>query len=174
MDNLDEIIKSATAKIECKYFQLPIDGGVPIYRERVYCYELYHQMRMAWPDTSCYTLNGEVDKSAHPTLSKYETKNKVPDLLVHGPGQNNLNHAIIEVKKEDVTLADCKKDLQKISHFMDREACYDRGIFLIFGFRAEIISTLARSAGDGLCLRNVEIWVHDGPMREARRVHQFI
>jgi hypothetical protein len=45
MDELTGILAAATAAIEPGYFRLNIDGGSPVYRERVYCYELYHQMR---------------------------------------------------------------------------------------------------------------------------------
>ena len=44
MEELDLVIQEATAAIDAMYFQLPVDGGDPVYRERVYCYELYHQM----------------------------------------------------------------------------------------------------------------------------------
>ncbi len=63
MEELDHILAEATSAIEADYFRLPIDGGIPVFRERVYCYELYHQMRSRWPPRSqCrYLLNGEVD-----------------------------------------------------------------------------------------------------------------
>ena len=39
-DALSAIISAATAAIEHGCFYVYIDGGAPIYRERVYCYEL--------------------------------------------------------------------------------------------------------------------------------------
>jgi hypothetical protein len=48
MNELSDVLAEATAAIEARYFRLPIAGGDPIYRERVYCYELYHQMRLLW------------------------------------------------------------------------------------------------------------------------------
>lgn len=68
MDELTRILKDATAGIGQGYFHLNVDGGNPIYRERVYCYELYHQMRLRWPADTEYCLNGEIDKAAHPIL----------------------------------------------------------------------------------------------------------
>src|SRR5262245_39939149 len=50
MNMLSNLLALATADIDQEYFQLPIHGGGPVYRERVYCYELYHQMRRRWPD----------------------------------------------------------------------------------------------------------------------------
>ncbi len=69
MWQLDEILRDAAAAIGPAYFQLPIAGKEsPIYRERVYCYELYHQMRQRWPPDSPFTLGGEVDKQGHPLV----------------------------------------------------------------------------------------------------------
>src|SRR5260370_1268039 len=63
MDELDGILALGTAKVGPPYFLLPIFGGDPVRRERVYCYELYHQMRCQWPDDCRYILNGEVDRA---------------------------------------------------------------------------------------------------------------
>ncbi len=68
---LTDTIAKATAGITSDYFILNIDGGDPLYRERVYCYELYHQLRINWPDEAEYCLMGEVDKSAHPILKAF-------------------------------------------------------------------------------------------------------
>jgi hypothetical protein len=84
MDDLTRILKEATANIAPEYFRLSIDGGGPVYRERVYCYELYHQMRLQWPKGGPFILNGEVDKAAHPILSALGADYAKPDLLVHG------------------------------------------------------------------------------------------
>jgi hypothetical protein len=40
MEQLTQILRDATAAIEAEYFLLPIHGTAPVYRERVYCYEL--------------------------------------------------------------------------------------------------------------------------------------
>lgn len=39
------LIQCAMARVEAKYILLEVAGGNPKHRERVYCYELYHQMR---------------------------------------------------------------------------------------------------------------------------------
>lgn len=95
MENLDQILRDATVKIDRQYFLLPIHGAASIYRERVYCYELYHQMRLLWPRDSEWFLNGEIDKQGYPQYPpNFRLK---PDLLVHVPGQAQ-NFAAIEVK----------------------------------------------------------------------------
>src|ERR1700685_2056549 len=66
MEQFTQILRDTTAAIPPEYFLLPIHGGDPVYRERVYCYEFYHQMRRLWPADSLDRLNGEVDKRSHP------------------------------------------------------------------------------------------------------------
>ena len=62
MDWFTGILREATARVAPDYFLLPVHGAPSVYRERVYCYELYHQMRLLWPGDCPYRLNGEVDK----------------------------------------------------------------------------------------------------------------
>src|SRR6266568_1457380 len=95
MDELSDLLGTATAAVAPEYFRLPIHGADPVYRERVYCYELYHQMRLRWPPGSPYRLNGEVDKRSHPYFA--DGGSPKPDLLVHEPGTGR-NHAVFEVK----------------------------------------------------------------------------
>ena len=49
------ILREAAARIEPEWFELPIMGGNSVNRERVYCYELYHQMRCLWPKLTART-----------------------------------------------------------------------------------------------------------------------
>jgi hypothetical protein len=65
---LTKILREATAGVGEIYFRLPISDGIPAFKERVYCYELYHQMRRRWPEGSKFVLNAELDKRAHPRL----------------------------------------------------------------------------------------------------------
>lgn len=109
MKQLTQILQGATAAIGAEYFLLPIHGAGPVYRERVYCYELYHQMRLRWPPDSVYRLNGEVDKIGHPYFQ--DGGEPKPDLLVHEPGHGN-NYAIIEVKS-------CEAAADGISRFSE-------------------------------------------------------
>ncbi len=65
---------AATTAIGNDYMLLPIAGApLPIYRERVYCYELYHQLRVEMDRNQervdfPYSLGGEIDKRAHPVM----------------------------------------------------------------------------------------------------------
>ena len=58
MEQFNTIFRESTKNIESGYYQLPVAGKEdPIYRERVYCYELYHQIRTLWPEGSQYSLS---------------------------------------------------------------------------------------------------------------------
>jgi hypothetical protein len=69
MEDLDQIIANATAKVTNSYFLLPVAGAGEVYRERVYAYELYHQMRVIWSSEQ-FVLNGEINKQGHPKFPK--------------------------------------------------------------------------------------------------------
>jgi hypothetical protein len=133
MEQLNRIIHVATAAIGKAYIFFPIDGGPAIYRERVYCYEIYHQMRKEWPDDCPYFLNGEVHKGGHPILGPRGFGNVMPDFLVHRPGPGGMahNHAVIEVKGPDVGDEALGTDLVKLNMFVT-QAGYERAIYLIY------------------------------------------
>lgn len=162
-------MKTATAGIEDRYFQLQIDGGPAVYRERVYCYVLYHQWRKNWCHTD-YVINGEVDKSAHPIMEPLGSKGRKPDLLIHGPGDMNANCAIIEVKPCTADSRGIKKDLETLSFFRGRGK-YQRAIFLLYGFNAckvlnRTMDVVRRHSG----LHPIELWMHQHPDAPAKHV----
>jgi len=160
MNELSEILRAATAGVEEMYFHLNVDGGDPIFRERVYCYELYHQMRKNWPAGCQYFLNGELDKRAHPILRDLGADHAKPDLLVHTPGAMAGNYAIIEVKHS--TAADgVRKDLQTLDLFV-RKVGYQRAIYLIYGREANAAGVLRIEliANEFSELVPIEVWLH--------------
>lgn len=91
---LDKIIK-ATEEISDNYFLLPVaNRAKPIRRERVYCYELYHQLRKLIENLQL-TLSAEPDKRGHPD---FEVKYPNPDFILHTPGIHEDNNTVIEVE----------------------------------------------------------------------------
>ena len=179
MDQLDQILRAATTAIEAPYFKLPIYGGPPVYRERVYCYELYHQMRKRWPDTDAtrYTLNGEVDKNAHLELQTLGVRGQKPDLLVHRPGHMGGfdNYAIIEVKHADVNAVGIAKDLKTLSLFINNVG-YKRAIYLIYGTTKDepLVRRVLKRAATVQHATRVELWLHTEQGQEARHVVTLI
>ena len=169
MKELSSVLALATNQIDSQYFHLEVDGGDPVYRERVYCYELYHQMRLRWPVKTVYYLNGEIDKAAHPILRKLKADHIKPDLLVHKPGFMSGNHAIIEVKHQRATLAGIQKDLESLSLFKNTVR-YERAIYLIYGadidpekFTAKVQKVADKVEG----LAEIELWYHLSHFSEA-------
>ena len=115
------------------YFALPIAGSEnPVYRERVYCYELYHQLRVVIEKESSfrYSLHGEVDKKGHPQISD-KCGEKIPDFLFHVPGKMD-NLAVVEVRPSPAGQGELRDDVEKLLCFIEK-AAYHRGILLIYG-----------------------------------------
>ena len=157
MEELTQILQEATAAIGAEYFLLPVHGGDPVYRERVYCYELYHQMRLRWPDGCVYRLNGEVDKIGHPYFEAGGAPK--PDLLVHQPGHGN-NYAIVEVKSCRVGADGIRKDLDTLSRF-GNEFGYQRAIYLIYGAGPDGMLARVQECGVGIQHQiPIELWLH--------------
>lgn len=146
--HLIDMLGVAASRLTAEYFQLPVADGDAVYRERVYCYELYHQLRCVW-DGFPFSLGGEVDKAGHPHFRDGPYARAKPDLLVHVPGQMGQNLATVEVKPATVRDEDLRGDLRKLSWFC-RHAQYFRGILLVYGDGGDIerMRTKLRQAVD--------------------------
>lgn len=132
-----------------------IDGTVfHRYGERVFCYELYHQLRMQLDRLeNPLFLNGsklqcEVNKfqildlfnkfGVNPLMTEY-----IPDFLMHTPGNYDYHAFIIEVKSTPtLTPSSFLKDLAKIDEFL--RFGYAKGIFLTVNRDAGHIERLIR------------------------------
>lgn len=167
MIQLDDIIFQATASIDAGYFHLATAGGGLVTRERVYCYELYHQMRSIWPADVDLTLSGEVDKAGHEVLRRLGMRAAIPDLLVHQPGFMERNHAIIEVKPACARKEGIRKDIATLSEFRI-SAGYERAIYLFYGgVDIDAVQAIADEY-DGLA--PIELWVHIAPGQTAEHI----
>lgn len=127
-----EGLAEAGRKMDPHYFQLPVadkEEGKKIFRERVYCYELYHQLRTVLGDSFPYKLYGEVDKAGH----EFIPGAKKPDFIVHDPGDMRKNLVVIEVKPITVKrdIKELKNDLETLQIFLEKGEYY-RAIMLIY------------------------------------------
>jgi hypothetical protein len=134
-ERLQEMLRVATARIPLDYFQLPVADADAVYRERVYCYELYHQLRCIWNDFP-FSLGGEIDKTGHPHFQNGPYSRAKPDFLVHMAGSMDENLAAVEIKPANVKVDGIKEDLRKLTWFC-QNARYFRGIFLLYGEAGE-------------------------------------
>lgn len=129
--------EEATANVGQDYILLPIaTSPLPVYRERVYCYELYHQLRLSAGDNFGYSFGGEVDKTGHPLMRGRDLTNAKPDLLVHKPGDMGGNLVVIEVKPVAARRSAIRKDLRTLTAFR-RVGKYYRAIYLLYGSEVE-------------------------------------
>ncbi|SEB99541.1 hypothetical protein SAMN04489844_1471 [Nocardioides exalbidus] len=130
----------ACSQIGKHWFLVPVHSKatLPVYRERVYCYELYHQLRTLTDDDATlgapeYTVSGEIDKAGlHSVIEHGRHK---PDLVWHKPGTGD-NAVVVEVKMaRGLSAAGIRKDLETLAAFVDAPhgRDYARGVMLLFG-----------------------------------------
>lgn len=188
VERFRRLLEEATKGVASPYFLLPIAGVVDswpeeeVYRERVYAYELYHQLRKRWPWSGGpakwpYYLCGEIDKSGQPRFKGIQGLEGVkPDLLVHEPGTMDHNLVAVEIK------VFCSKDSKAfIGDFKKLSLCcqpesiggagYQLGVLLVYG------SDVGRAVTDGIAARDkgidlscVELWHHSSHGKSAVKV----
>lgn len=164
--NFDQLLKNATKAIEKEYFLLPVtEEPDPVHRERVYCYELYHQLRQRWNSwtDNKYCLNGEVDKARHPYAKSIGALK--PDLLVHTPGSND-NYAVLEIKPAQASKDKILEDAKKLVAFTKMEHPYKRAILLVYG---ELSSSILKVIQQCPERKNIELWLHETHGEEAQQ-----
>jgi hypothetical protein len=177
LKRITDVFLRATEKIDELYFRLPVEGKEDLeYRERVYCYELYHWMRCFWPDDMDYKITGELDKRAHPILTDPSLADSKPDFTIHKPGKRE-NLLVMEVKRPDPCKDQIEADLRKLTAFRGI-AEYTAAYYLIYGDSAEKAkafaakcSKIAIEKGLGLIdLSKIELYSHAGPYTRAYRI----
>jgi hypothetical protein len=133
------VVAVSMKAIEADYFNFRVaDKENPIERERVYCAELYHQMRQRF-DGIGYYLNNEPNKKGHPIIEKL-CGPVDPDFVVHRMGSMGPtdNLAVIEVKRSRGDLSGgVTKDMNTINCMGTIENGYYGGIIVVFGHLAE-------------------------------------
>ncbi len=154
-----EAFARSVEAIRQEYFMVARQGAGAVARERVYCYELYHQLRCRLPEAFRYVLHGEIDKAGHaPVLDAVraaawrsgtlegsalgEAGSFNPDFVVHRPGSDD-NLAVIEVKRAGAWTV-VQRDIAKLEAFCGAtDVAYSHGILLIFGEPMPHAGTLA-------------------------------
>lgn len=157
-----DALEQATQAIGESYFLLPIAGhDRPIKRERVYCYELFHQLRLALRD-SPLTLTGEPDKRGHPNFPPIN-----PDFILHTPGHHEQNTAAVEVECR-VGLKHLVKDMRNLKTMRDHG--YRILVLLLFANSHVPWPKLAQAAHEAnLELGEVAVFLHQVAGQAATR-----
>ena len=166
------------AKMDPYYFQVPVYESDKLFlRERVYCYELYHLLRLGLGNHYPCKLMGELDKTSHPVIQPI-AGGKEPDFVWHEPGEEK-NIAIVEVKalarfpNEHIIVPRITADTTKLRDFLHPDIHYRRAIQLLYGPANidEVTATrqkMMEAAGD-LAAQFVVLW-HPGPGSRAQIV----
>ena len=155
-------LETASGAIGRGYFLLPVAGrDRPIKRERVYCYELYHQLRLAL-NGSRLTLSGEPDKRGHPDFPNIN-----PDFILHSPGHHGDNSAVIEVECR-LELRHITKDLRNLKAMSARG--YTTLVLLLFAARTVPWQRLEQAAADAeIDLGEIVVLLHRAAGEPATR-----
>ncbi len=178
VESVRRCLAAATGAIHRDYYLLPMQDSGTAYRERTYCYELYHQMKAHWPSDLAdaqYELGGEVDKAGHRWFAHQTLRNKKPDLLVHDPGDMEKNLVVIEVKAVTARRAQIRADLQKLTAFCGRGK-YSRAFYLLYGYqgvRVDRILKMSATLAEGnrtINLSQIDFYWHAGPEQPAKLV----
>lgn len=141
-ESLLNVLCSSMESIEEKYIKFDVANVTdPIQRERAYCYELYHQIRIRDEQlTGGYTVNSEPNKKNHPIIET-QCGPVDPDFIVHNNGnmgpEDNL--AIIEVKTSNGDLtAGINKDIDTINCMASIDNGYFGAIIIVYGELSEL------------------------------------
>ena len=166
---------NATSEIQERYFRLPVAYKDYVFRERAYCYELYHQLRQLLQDDFPYILSGEINKAGHPLISP-NCGEIIPDFLVHNPGSMGPDDNLVICEVKTIQRAnfnnegkDLLKDMNTIGCMTSIKNGYYKGIILIFGSnygekKSEIVKVYKKKNN----IDNVLLLYHDNPMQRAR------
>ena len=131
-----ELLKNAIKNVDVSYQSVHTAGlcseeDFECARERVYCYELYHQLRLIFDEKSysekSYSINGEIDKKGHMIIKEGFN----PDILIHEQGNMNHNELVLEVKINWYNDG-VEKDFNTLEQ-MTTKYNYKLGVFLFVG-----------------------------------------
>ena len=160
-------LMKAIQNIDTHYFQLHFAGNDKLkYRERVYCYELYHQLRLLLGNDFPYKLDGELDKEGHAIISG----KKKPDFVIHVPGEMGQNLVVIEVKTVNVKdkIRELIEDIDKLKMFITSKASYYRAIMLIYGsVNGDLPQNIRQEIENVHDERIIILW-HDSPNKKPK------
>lgn len=128
--------EKALSKVESSYFKMVMTySNEEINRERVFCYELYHQMRTLsekkLPSGELLSLHAEVDKSGNPLFNRQN-----PDFIFHKPGTNEHNELVCEVKGTIDDGSGITKDFKNILTLIINNG-YKNGLFILYNHGIE-------------------------------------
>lgn len=122
-----KLIYDAIGNVSKEFFEIGIAEGVDQKRrERVFCYELYHQIRSLQEKNNLknFTVNAEIDKRGHYVIKE----NFNPDIVIHQQG--NMNNYIVIEAKVILDAYGIVKDFNTIITMLEKYK-YQYGVFIL-------------------------------------------
>ena len=124
VESFIQLIRGSLDNVGDEYYRLTTTyKPLGIVRERVFCYELYHQMRLIQSQRGLtdIQIHGEIDKSGHVAFDSDARKN--PDFVFHVPGMMKGNAIVVEVKGklERNYPGEVYKDIETLSKFTNKK-----------------------------------------------------
>ena len=145
MDNFGVFLIKGLKEVAFEYFQAKTVDNIIQYNERVFCYELYHQLRLldrgSLPN---YSINGEIPKQLQfPSIGDYGIYTNIkydftdidkhritPDIVIHESQENkDGQHLIIEVKNSKNKVTTIDWDLYKLLVYVDK-LNFKKGVYI--------------------------------------------
>lgn len=130
----ENLITDAINNVSSNYYHISTTyKREGIIRERVFCYELYHQIRLIQEDKEELSLffDAEIDKRGHCEFESMDRRN--PDFIFHARGDMSQNTIIMEVKGalSNGYKRKILKDFDTLIIFIEKYN-YEAGYFLLF------------------------------------------
>ena len=137
VESFIQLIRGSLDNVGDEYYRLTTTyKPLGIVRERVFCYELYHQMRLIQSQRGLtdIQIHGEIDKSGHVGFDRNARKN--PDFVFHIPGMMQGNAIVVEVKGkiEGNYQEGVYKDIVTLSKFTNYKHYYHSGILILYNY----------------------------------------
>ena len=144
------------------------------FRERVWCYEFYHQMRLLnFIDDKDVCINAEPDKTGNNLFQRPIN----PDFIIHEQGSNDKNLCVIEVKLNLDNKSGIEKDLENLTEMLKKHH-YKQAIFVLINHSKNELANLKLSLSKYddriiiLCKQSFNSEIENFTLGELKNVNQ--
>lgn len=105
--------REALLRVSPAYYQTRVPDSSSTFGERVFAYELYHQLRLRFD--SAFYVHGEFRKGLSLLLSSCSDATIIPDIVIHQSDTLENNLIAVEIKSTPaLTLSEILADIEKL------------------------------------------------------------
>ena len=142
-----ERIRQSILAVAPDYFVVHLPGGSRKHQERVFAYELYHQLRVRF--TEHWYVNGEFRKGLSLIPRVERTDWIIPDIVIHQPHTLERNLVALEIKSDPaITAANLLEDVKKLEMLTDPHQGLGFQIGVMLAVNADFETVLANAPGE--------------------------